>query len=89
MSYLQKNLPQLRESMLIFPHWGRKETLQWMILLNAVLDKVFFLGWRSLPRTKRRVFETVRVDNISLVLVSVANENGRTVVRYVSIQGRG
>ena len=70
MKYLQKNLPKLRESLLIFAPIGKKELLL-DDLLNAVLDKVFLDG-QLLPRTQAD-FEQTLVKNKSQ-LVSLANE---------------
>jgi ATP-dependent helicase HrpA len=80
MRYLQKNLPHLRESMLIFSPLGQKETLL-DDLLNAVLDKVFLDG-RSLPRTKEEFEQCVSTHKLSLV--SVANEMAEQLYRVLS-----
>jgi len=78
--YLQKNLPKLKESMLIFAPIGKKELLL-DDLLNAILDKVFLDG-RTLPRRKAD-FETCIADN-KQQLVSVGNEMANQLYRVLS-----
>ncbi|SBS33487.1 ATP-dependent RNA helicase HrpB [Marinomonas spartinae] len=78
--YLQKNLPKLKESMLIFAPIGKKELLL-DDLLNAILDKVFLDG-RTLPRRKSD-FETCIADN-KQQLVSVGNEMANQLYRVLS-----
>lgn len=78
--YLKKNLPHLRESMLIFSPLGPKESLL-DDLLSAILDKVFLDG-RSLPRTKHD-FEHCVTANKSL-LISMANEMATQLHRVLS-----
>ncbi|WP_170139001.1 ATP-dependent RNA helicase HrpA [Marinomonas piezotolerans] len=70
MRYLEKNLPKLRESMLLFSPVGKKEVLL-KDLLDAVIEKVF-LEDRTLPRTKAE-FES-RLEQHRNQLVSVGNE---------------
>jgi len=70
MKYLQKNLPKVRESLLIFAPIGKKELLL-DDLLNAVLDKVFLDG-QDLPRTKEEFEQTLLKNKPQLV--SLANE---------------
>jgi ATP-dependent helicase HrpA len=80
MRYMQKNLPHLKESMLIFSPLGQKETLL-EDLLNAVLEKVFLEG-RALPRT-RTEFESC-VSTHKPRLISVANEMAEQLYRVLS-----
>ena len=70
MKYLEKNLPKLRESMLLFAPIGKKEVLL-QDLLDAIIEKVF-LEDRSLPRTKQE-FEQRLAGNCG-DLVSVGND---------------
>ncbi|MGB3383812.1 MAG: ATP-dependent RNA helicase HrpA [Marinomonas sp.] len=78
--YLQKNLPHLKESMLIFSPLGQKEVLL-NDLLNAILDKVFLDG-RDLPRSKAD-FEHCIVTH-KPQLVTVANEMANQLYRVLS-----
>ncbi|MBR7887912.1 ATP-dependent RNA helicase HrpA [Marinomonas sp. A79] len=78
--YLQKNLPKLKESMLIFAPLGKKETLL-EDLLNAVLDKVFLDG-RPLPRSKAEFERCVSTHKSQLV--TVANEMATQLYRVLS-----
>jgi len=78
--YLQKNLPHLKESMLIFSPLGQKEVLL-NDLLNAILDKVFLDG-RDLPRSKAD-FERCIVKH-KPQLVTVANEMANQLYRVLS-----
>ena len=80
MRYLQKNLPHLRESLLIFAPLGKKELLL-EDLLNAILDKVFLDG-RPLPR-RQREFEQCISDHKGQ-LVTVANEMATQLYRVLS-----
>ncbi|MEO9654688.1 ATP-dependent RNA helicase HrpA [Marinomonas sp.] len=80
MRYLQKNLPHLRESLLIFAPLGKKEMLL-EDLLNAILDKVFLDG-RPLPR-RRSEFEQCISDHKGQ-LVTVANEMATQLYRVLS-----
>ena len=70
MRYLEKNLPKLRESMLLFAPIGKKEVLL-NDLLDAVVEKVF-LDEKPLPRTKAQ-FETCLQTNRGQ-LVSMGND---------------
>ncbi|CUB04022.1 ATP-dependent RNA helicase HrpA [Marinomonas fungiae] len=70
MKYLEKNLPKLRESMLLFAPIGKKEILL-DDLLDAIVEKVF-LDERPLPRTKTE-FEQCLADHRNK-LVTIANE---------------
>ncbi|REG85861.1 ATP-dependent RNA helicase HrpA [Marinomonas pollencensis] len=78
--YLQKNLPHLRESMLIFAPLGQKEVLL-NDLLNAILDKVFLDG-RALPRTQLEFEQCISAHKPQLV--SVANEMANQLYRVLS-----
>ncbi|MGR0279635.1 ATP-dependent RNA helicase HrpA [Marinomonas dokdonensis] len=80
MRYLQKNLPHLRESLLIFAPLGKKELLL-EDLLNAILDKVFLDG-RPLPR-RQKEFEQCISDHKGQ-LVTVANEMATQLYRVLS-----
>ncbi|MCV2402662.1 ATP-dependent RNA helicase HrpA [Marinomonas sp. C2222] len=80
MQYLQKNLPHLKESMLIFAPIGKKETLL-NDLLDAVLNKVFLDG-RSLPRTKQAFEECLVKYKPSLILE--ANNMAEQLYRVLS-----
>ncbi|TBR38008.1 ATP-dependent RNA helicase HrpA [Marinomonas agarivorans] len=68
--YLQKNMPKLQESMLIFAPLGSKDVLV-ADLLDAVLEKVFLEGNR-LPRSKA-AFEQLIMQHRSQ-LVAKAND---------------
>ena len=70
MKYLEKNLPKLRESMLLFSPIGKKEVLL-QDLLDAIVEKVF-LDERPLPRTKES-FEQRLMDH-KKQLISIAND---------------
>lgn len=72
MKYLERNVPKLRESMLLFAPIGKKEVLL-HDLLDAIVEKVF-LEEQSLPRTKDE-FEQ-RLTSRKSQLISVANEMG-------------
>ncbi|KZN12674.1 ATP-dependent helicase HrpA [Marinomonas sp. TW1] len=78
--YLKKNLPHLRESMLIFSPLGPKEALL-DDLLSAILDKVFLDG-RSLPRTKHDFEHCVTTNKSNLI--SMANEMATQLHRVLS-----
>lgn len=78
--YLQKNLPHLKESMLIFAPIGKKETLL-NDLLDAVLNKVFLDG-RSLPRTKQAFEEYLVKYKPTLILE--ANNMAEQLYRVLS-----
>ena len=78
--YLQKNLPHIKESMLIFSPLGQKEVLL-NDLLNAILDKVFLDG-RPLPRSKAE-FEHCMVAH-KQQLISIANEMANQLYRVLS-----
>ena len=80
MRYLQKNLPHLRESLLIFAPLGKKELLL-EDLLNAILDKVFLDG-RPLPR-RQSEFEQCIADHKGQ-LISVANDMATQLYRVLS-----
>ncbi|ADZ91058.1 ATP-dependent helicase HrpA [Marinomonas mediterranea MMB-1] len=66
--YLQKNLPHVRESLLIFSPIGKKEMLL-DDLINAILDKVFIDGKR-LPRTKAEFEATLSDNKAGLILTA-------------------
>ncbi|MFD1383609.1 ATP-dependent RNA helicase HrpA [Rhodanobacter aciditrophus] len=70
MRYLEKNLPKLRESMLLFAPIGKKEVLL-NDLLDAVVEKVF-LDEKPLPRTKQ-AFDACLQQNRGQ-LVSMGND---------------
>ncbi len=70
MRYLEKNLPKLRESMLLFAPIGKKEVLL-NDLLDAVVEKVF-LDEKPLPRTKQ-AFDVCLQQNRGQ-LVSMGND---------------
>ena len=80
MRYLQKNLPHLRESMLIFSPLGQKETLL-DDLLNAILNKVFLDG-RPLPRTKEAFEQSILAHKTHLV--TVGNDMAEQLYRVLS-----
>ncbi|MGO3345885.1 MAG: ATP-dependent RNA helicase HrpA [Marinomonas sp.] len=80
MRYLQKNLPHLKESMLIFAPLGKKEVLL-EDLLNAILDKVFLDG-RPLPRSKTE-FEQCLIAH-KTQLINIANEMANQLYRVLS-----
>ncbi|GAB3482943.1 ATP-dependent RNA helicase HrpA [Marinomonas epiphytica] len=84
MRYLQKNLPHIKESLLIFAPIGKKEVLT-EDLLNAILDKVFLDG-RALPRS-RNEFDSCLADNKNQ-LISTANDMSTQLYRVLtSYQG--
>lgn len=66
--YLQKNMPKLNESLLIFAPIGKKESLV-DDLLNAVLEKNFLEG-KSLPRTATQFDNTIKENKAQLVTVA-------------------
>ncbi|WP_353669749.1 ATP-dependent RNA helicase HrpA [Marinomonas sp. THO17] len=78
--YLKKNLPKLKESMLIFAPLGPKESLL-EDLLDAILDKVF-LDQRPLPRQKHEFVERV-ADNKGN-LIALANDMAEQLYRVLS-----
>ncbi|MBJ7537618.1 ATP-dependent RNA helicase HrpA [Marinomonas sp. C1424] len=80
MRYLQKNLPHLRESLLIFSPLGKKEVLL-EDLLNAILDKVFLDG-RPLPRRKAEFEQCIAEHKPNLV--NTANEMAEQLYRVLS-----
>ncbi|MFT2111588.1 ATP-dependent RNA helicase HrpA [Marinomonas sp. 2405UD68-3] len=67
--YLQKNMPNLQKSLLIFAPIGKKDVLL-NDLLHAVLDKVFLDGM-ALPRSESEFL--ARIDHQKNTLISVAN----------------
>ncbi|AEF54573.1 ATP-dependent helicase HrpA [Marinomonas posidonica IVIA-Po-181] len=82
--YLKKNLPHLKESMLIFSPLGAKESLL-DDLLSAILDKVFLDG-RPLPRAKQDFEQCVTTNKGNLI--SMANEMATQLYRVLaSYQG--
>ncbi len=78
--YLQKNLPHLKESMLIFAPLGKKEALL-EDLLDAILNKVFLDG-RPLPRTKS-AFDACIAEHKS-TLITVANDMANQLYKVLS-----
>ncbi|WP_181799830.1 ATP-dependent RNA helicase HrpA [Marinomonas aquiplantarum] len=78
--YLKKNLPQLKESMLIFSPLGPKESLLGD-LLSAILDKVFLDG-RPLPRAKQDFEHCVTANKSHLI--AMGNEMATQLYRVLS-----
>jgi len=78
--YLKKNLPHLKESMLIFSPLGPKESLL-DDLLSAILDKVFLDG-RPLPRAKQDFEHCVTANKSHLI--AMGNEMATQLHRVLS-----
>ncbi|MCZ2722272.1 ATP-dependent RNA helicase HrpA [Marinomonas sp. 15G1-11] len=80
LKYLQKNMPNLQKSLLIFAPIGKKEVLL-NDLLQAVLDKVFLDGL-PLPRTEAEFL--FRIEDKKNSLITEANEMAKQLFDVLS-----